>query len=343
LRDRILAASEQGDVSEICHLNVLVGELFAKAALKAISRSGLSPQKVQLIGSHGQTIHHRPQSIREAGVGKIRSTLQIGEPAVIAERTGIPTVSNFRARDMAAGGEGAPLTPYVHRLLFNHRSRSRLIVNLGGIVNMTLLPAGGENEDVQAFDVGPCNILLDGVIQARSQGKCMMDRGGTLAKCGRIRSRLLKQLLAHPFLAKAPPKSTGREEFGSPFIQRLLLSARQNHWSTADILATSCRFVAMSINRAQLWLRYRIDEVIVGGGGAYNSALMAELLHELHPLSVKRMEDCGSHSKAFEAKAFAVLAYQTFQGKANNIPAVTGACHPVILGNLTPGNIGKGA
>ena len=337
LKNRILKVSERGNVSEICHLNVVVGEVFAKAALKAIKRSGLSAQKVQLIGSHGQTIHHRPHPTHESGVGIIRSTLQIGEPAIIAERTGIPTVANFRAKDLAAGGEGAPLTPYVHHLLFYRRSRSRLVVNLGGIVNMTLVPATGDIDDIQAFDVGPGNMLLDGVIQALSQGKHAMDRGGTRAKGGQIRPELLKQLLGHPYLATVPPKSTGREEFGSPFIRRVLVKAKRNHWSAADILATSCRFIAVSIRMAQQWISHRIDEVIVGGGGVYNPVLMAELIKEFHPVPVKRMEECGSHSKAFEAKAFAVLAYQTFRGKANNVPAVTGARHPVILGNLTPG------
>ena len=337
LRDRILRASEQGEVSEICHLNVVVGEVFAKAALKAIKRSGLPTKNVQLIGSHGQTIHHRPHSIYEPGAGGIRSTLQIGEPSVIAERTGIPTVANFRARDLAAGGEGAPLTPYVHHLLFQHRSRSRLVVNLGGIVNMTFLPGAGGIDDIRAFDVGPCNMLLDGVIRALSHGKDAMDRGGRGAKGGQIRPGLLKQLLSHPYMDKAPPKSTGREEFGVPFIRRVLVKAKRNRWPTADILATSCRFIAASLGTAQQWFSRRIDEVIVGGGGVYHSVLMAELVKEFHPVPVRRMEECGSHSKAFEAKAFAVLAYQSFHGKANNVPAVTGARHPVILGNLTPG------
>ena len=276
LRARILAASEQADVSEVCHLNVLVGEVFAKAALKAIKRAGLSTKRVQLIGSHGQTIHHRPQAIRELGVGTIRSTLQIGEPAVIAERTGIPTVANFRARDLAAGGEGAPLAPYVHHLLFHSRVRSRLVVNLGGIVNVTFLPTAGGIDKIQAFDVGPCNMLLDGIIQVRSQGKKIMDRQGACARQGQIRSGLLKRLFAHPYLDKAPPKSTGREEFGRAFINRVLIAASRNHWSTADILATSCRFIALSIGKAQLWFNRRIDEVIVGGGGVWNPVLMAE-------------------------------------------------------------------
>ncbi len=207
---------------------------------------------------------------------------------------------------------------------------------------MTLLPSAGRIDDIQAFDVGPCNMLLDGVIQALSHGKYAMDRGGGRAKSGQIRPGLLEQLLAHPYLDNAPPKSTGREDFGNSFIQGVLVRAKRNHWSAADVLATSCRFIALSISRAQRWMNHRIDEVIVGGGGGNNSVLMTELVNEFHPVPVKRMDDCGSHSKAFEAKAFAVLAYQTVHGKANNVPAVTGARHPVILGSFTPGT-GRGS
>jgi anhydro-N-acetylmuramic acid kinase len=269
-----------------------------------------------------------------------RHCRSVSRPSLPNEResTRLPI---FEQEILAAGGEGAPLTPYVHHLLFHRRSHTRLVVNLGGIVNMTLLPGAGGIDDIQAFDVGPCNMLLDGVIQALSHGKYAMDRGGTRAKGGQIRPGLLEQLLAHPYMDQAPPKSTGREEFGGPFIHRVLIKAKRNHWSTADILATSCRFIALSISMAQQWISHRIDEVIVGGGGVYNSTLMAELVHKFHPVPVKRMEDCGSHSKAFEAKAFAVLAYQTIHGKANNVPAVTGARHPVILGNLIPGPPGK--
>ena len=337
LRNRIVAASERGHVSEVCHLNVVLGEVFARAALKAIKHSGLSPRKVQLIGSHGQTIHHRPQTVSEPGVGAIRSTLQIGEPAVIAERTGIPTIANFRPRDLAAGGEGAPLVPYVHHLMFSHKSRTRLVVNCGGIVNVTLLPAAGDIDKILAFDVGPCNMLLDGVIHALSKGKYTMDRGGICAKKGKIHLGLLEQLLKHPYLEKLPPKSTGREEFGHLFLRRILVKAKRNHWSTEDVLATCCQFIALSVGMAQKWIRHRIDEVIVGGGGVFNPVLMGELSQVYHPIPVRRMEECGSHSKAFEAQAFAVLAYQTFHGLANNVPAATGARHPVILGCLVPG------
>lgn len=337
LRNRILAASKKGDVSEVCHLNVVLGEVFAKAACQAIRRSGLSLQNVELIGSHGQTIHHRPFPVLEPGLGSIRSTLQIGEPAVIAERTGITTIAHFRARDLAAGGEGAPLTPYVHHLMFCHRSRSRLVVNLGGISNVTLLPGGRDVQDVRAFDTGPCNMLLDGIVESLSDGKQSMDRGGKLAKRGHIDRQLLQYLLAHPFIVRKPPKSTGREEFGQAFIRKVLMKARLKRLPPADILSTCCRFIALSVHMAQRFLTQDIAEIIVGGGGVYNPALMAELVRVFHPVPVNTMDQHGTHSKAFEAQAFAVLAYQTFHGVPTNIPAVTGARRHVILGSLVPG------
>ena len=343
LRNRILAVSKKGDVSEICHLNVLLGEVFAKAAQKVVKRSSLSVKKVQLIGSHGQTIYHRPQPIQEPGIGSIRSTFQIGEPAVIAERTGITTVAQFRARDLAAGGEGAPLAPYTHYLVFGHPLRSRLVVNLGGIANVTALPAGGRLQGIRAFDTGPCNMLLDGVMEILSQGKQLMDRGGKCARQGRIDHRLLQHLLGHPYILKKPPKSTGREEFGLPFIRRTLRKARRHDLSPADILATCCRFISLAIRGAQHSMKQGIDEVVVGGGGVYNRALMEEMTRAFHPVPVKPMEDYGSHSKAFEAQAFAVLAYQTVLGKASNVPSVTGASRQVILGSVVPGTCRKDA
>ena len=341
LRNRILAVAEHGTVSDVCHLNVLLGEFFAKAALNAVVRSGLSPEEVKLIGSHGQTIHHQPYPIRDLGFGPIRSTLQIGDPAVIAERTGITTISDFRSRDLAAGGEGAPLAPYVHYLLFRHRSLTRLVVNLGGIANVTVLPLGGYMHQVQAFDTGPCNMLLDGLVCCFSKGKQAMDRGGRLARRGCVDPVLLQYLNAHPFMKRKPPKSTGREEFGVSFVKQLLKRGRRRHLSLEDLLATSCRFIALSINHAMKWCNHDIDEVVVGGGGVFNQTLMTELATAFHPIPVERMEDCGSHSKAFEAKAFAVLAYQNFQGVCANLPTVTGAGHPVILGSITQGKSTK--
>jgi len=193
LQQRVLDASLKGTVADVCHLNVLLGELFAQAALRVIARAGLKPADVALIGSHGQTIHHLPVGTKEAGVGVVRSTLQIAEPAVIAEPTGITTIANFRSRDMAAGGEGAPLTPYAHYVLLHHPRRGRLIVNLGGISNVTYLPKLGNADKVAAFDTGPANMVLDALVQRVSDGRMPFDRGGKQAAAGTIHREFLAE------------------------------------------------------------------------------------------------------------------------------------------------------
>lgn len=338
VRNRILKAAKSGTVSEICHLNVLIGELFAQAALDVIRRTRPVPADIHLIGSHGQTVYHRPEPIREHGLGPLRSTLQIGEPAIMAERTGITTVANFRARDLAAGGEGAPLTPYVHSLLFSNPHRSRLIVNLGGIVNVTFLPAGKGLDAVRAFDIGPCNMLLDALALSLSVGRHRMDHGGNLARKGTVDPKLLTVLMNHPFLKKKPPKSTGREEFGQPYISQVLRAAHQRPLlQQEDLLATCCLFIAINTANATRWLNHRIDEVIIGGGGEHNTALMAYLGAAFEPTPIRRMEQVGWDSKSFEAAAFAILAHQTVHGICANVPMATGAHHPVILGTIVPG------
>ncbi len=338
LRTRILAASMEGHVADICHLNATLGELFAKAALGVIERAGLRPADVRLIGSHGQTVHHLPKGRREPGVGLIRSTLQIAEPAIIAERTGITTVANFRPRDIAAGGEGAPLTPYVHHLLFRHPRRSRLIVNLGGISNVTYLPKGGALDSLRAFDTGPGNMVLDAVASRITHGRIAMDRGGKLAARGLVDADLLAGLLTHPFLKRHPPKSTGREEFGEAFLQTLIEQGRRRRLSPHDLLATCARWTAEAVGTARRWLNGPIDDVLVGGGGIYNRTVMANLGEVFAPAGVQTFDDVGWQSKAFEAIAFAVLAYQTITGCCTNIPSVTGATRSVLLGTIVPGD-----
>lgn len=336
LQQRILAASSRGTVAEICHLNVVLGEWFAKAALRVITQAGLAPDKVELIGSHGQTIHHLPNDVEEPGVGAVRSTLQIAEPAVIAERTGITTVADFRPRDMAAGGQGAPLTPYVHYVLLRDRKKSRLIVNLGGIGNVTYLAAGKGLESVLAFDTGPGNIVMDGLVQRLTKGKEAMDRNGRLAAKGKVAVGLLAKLLAHPYLKRKPPKSTGREEFGDVFVEQILAAQKARRLKPEDVLATSALLTAITIGSSRRWLDGPVDEVIVGGGGVRNRTLMGNLSSVFSPVPVRTFESAGWESKAFEAVAFAVLAYQTFHGERANVPSVTGATHPVVLGAIVP-------
>jgi len=341
LRTQLLRVSLHGSVEQVCHLNMVLGEIFARAVLRVVRATGLRSTDVDLIGSHGQTIHHRPDPIREPGIGVIRSTLQIADPCVIAERTGITTVANFRTRDIAAGGQGAPLTPYVHHVLFTDARRSRLIVNLGGISNVTFLPAASGSDAVRAFDTGPGNMILDALIHRLTHGRQGMDRDGRLAAKGHVDATLLAELLAHPFLRRKPPKSTGREEFGGTILDRIIRAGQRRRLSPADLLATCSRFTAEAVGLARRWLRGPVDEVIVGGGGVLNRKLMADLAAVFQPTPVKRFEDAGWDSKAFEAIAFAVLAYQTVHGQPNNVPAATGATRPVILGTVVPGERAK--
>ncbi|ULA65699.1 MAG: Anhydro-N-acetylmuramic acid kinase [Nitrospira sp.] len=340
LQQRILAASASGSVAEICHLNALLGEWFANAALGVIRTAGLCPEDIDLIGSHGQTVHHLPHGIKDTGVGAIRSTLQIAEPAVIAERTGITTVADFRPRDIAAGGQGAPLTPGVHALVFRHPRRARLVVNLGGISNITYLPRGKGVDGVIAFDTGPANMVLDGLMYRATGGRVSMDRDGRLASRERPDGRLLAKLLAHPYLLKQPPKSTGRELFGAPMVEELVAIQKARQLSIETLLATCSRWTAESVGTARRWIEGGIDEVIVGGGGVRNRAIMAHLADVFSPVPVTTFDAIGWDSKAFEAVAFAVLAYQTAMDQCGNVPAVTGASHPALLGCIVPSGPG---
>src|SRR5512134_1385878 len=251
LQQRILTASVAGTVAEICHLNALLGEWFANAALNVIRQAKLRPADIAVIGSHGQTVHHLPQGIQAPGVGAVRSTLQIAEPAVIAERTGITTVANFRPRDIAAGGQGAPLTPAVHALLLKHPRRARLIVNLGGISNVTYVPRGGKQDAVVAFDTGPANMVLDNLVNRMTNGRLLMDRDGKMAAKGQVDARLLGKLLAHPFLSQRPPKSTGREEFGPSLVDELVTIQKQQRLSIEDLLATCSLWTAKAVATSQ--------------------------------------------------------------------------------------------
>jgi len=337
LQVRILTASVSGTVGDICHLNALLGEWFANTALQVIRRAKLRPADVALIGSHGQTVHHLPNGIQAPGVGAIRSTLQIAEPAVIAERTGITTIANFRPRDIAAGGQGAPLTPLAHALLLKHSRRARLIVNLGGISNVTYVPRGGGQEGVVAFDTGPANMVLDGLVTRLTNGRFLMDRDGKLATKGTVDARLLGKLLAHPFLSRRPPKSTGREVFGPSLIDELVTIQQQQGLSIEDLLATCSMWTAKAVGTARRWIKDEVDEVIVGGGGIRNRAIMAHMGAVFAPVPVMTFDALGWESKAFEAVAFAVLAYLTATGQSGNLPAVTGAKHPALLGTIVPG------
>lgn len=332
LREEIFACfrPETGSVDRLCSLNFALGEAFAAAAIHAAEQAGLDIQQVDLIGSHGQTVWHIP-------TGEHASTLQIGEPAVIAERTGRVVVSNFRTRDMAAGGQGAPLVAYVDRILLAHDEKRRAVQNIGGIANVTYLPKIGDDRPAFAFDTGPGNMLIDAMAARVSGGRLTCDLDGQLATGGKVHAGLLSEWMQTPYLHRQPPKTTGRELFGQPFADGAWARARQLNLTPADLLATVTAFTAESI--AQAYARFlpaQPDEVILSGGGAKNPALVEMLAQRLAPARLLASDEIGMPMEAKEAIAFAVLAYESWHNRPGNLPEATGARQPVILGNFTP-------
>jgi len=334
-RARIFALFDPatGTVDRICQMNFALGEWFAAAALRAIEKAGLSPGDVSLIGSHGQTIYH--------AVGAdslVKSTLQMGEAAVIAARTGITAIADFRVADVAAGGQGAPLVSYVDWLLLRHPSRARAVQNIGGIANVTYLPLDNDPAGVLAFDTGPGNMLIDYAASRATAGAQTFDRDGALAARGQVDETLLAELMAHPYLAQPPPKTTGREQFGATLGAEVWARAGARGLRGEDVVATLTAFTAASIAGAyRRFLPQIPGEVILGGGGVNNPTLVAMLRQRLAPAGVTTHEALGLSSDAKEAVAFAVLAYETIHGRPGNLPACTGAGVRMILGKITPG------
>jgi anhydro-N-acetylmuramic acid kinase len=344
LREVILAASDPptGTVDLICRLNAALGEVFAQAALEVARQAGIAIDTVDLIGSHGQTVQHLPEPSPLVGY-PIRSTLQLGEPSVIAERTGVMTVADFRPRDMAAGGEGAPLAPYVHHILFADTHRTRIIHNIGGISNVTVLPAGGELADVLAFDTGPGNMPIDGAIGRLTGNRATFDKDGERARRGRVYRPFVEELLAHPFLRRPPPKSTGREAFGASFLDQVFARGVELGVVGDDLIATLTAFTAETITDAYrrfILSRHPRVESILCGGGSRNPVLTAWFSRELPDVEWRLCGDFGVSADALEAVIFAVLAHETVCGHAANIPAATGAKQAVILGKVVPGRNG---
>ena len=318
LRERILACAESGGARLISQLNIELGDLYAKAVLRAISRSGA----IELIGCHGQTVYHEGR----------RHTLQLGEAAVIAERTGVPVVSNFRARDIAAGGEGAPLVPFLDILLFRHATRTRIALNIGGIGNITVIPPRAEPEQVIAYDTGPGNMVIDALAQEYSRGKLHFDRDGKFAAAGKPDLALLDTLLRDPYYRRKPPKSAGREQYGAEFVARMKASKR----SLPDLIATATAFTARTIALAVRAHQTPSTDLIVSGGGVHNPQLMGYLAAQMLGIRIYMTNDFGINADAKEAIAFAALAYATWNRRPGNIPSATGAKRAVILGDITP-------
>ncbi|MPM39748.1 Anhydro-N-acetylmuramic acid kinase [bioreactor metagenome] len=334
----VLFKPENATVDKVGYLNFLLGELYAGSALAVIRKAGLSPSEVDLIGSHGQTIWHQPEAVCADGY-PVRFTVQIGEGAVIAARTGLPVVSDFRVADMAVGGQGAPLVPFSEYVLYRRETETVLLQNIGGIGNMTVLPPEGP-ESVYAFDTGPGNMLIDAVVTALTGGAQSYDRGGALAAAGQVDEALLLSLMRDAYYTQPLPKTTGRERFGASCAEAVLRLASQQRLTLEDLAATVTDLTAWSI--ADAYARYVLPrrqarELIVGGGGSYNPTLLGFLGRRLSPfgVAVKTQEDLGWSSDAKEAVAFAFLADRCAAGKVNTLPGVTGARTGAVMGKLS--------
>ena len=338
VRDRIfdLFQPETSRVDEICQMNFLIGEVFAEAALAIMREAGLEVKEMDLIGSHGQTVYHLPP---QPDAPYVPSTLQLGEPAVIAYRTGIPTVGNFRVADLAAGGQGAPLVPYVDFLLFRGTDRTVALQNIGGISNVTLIPAGAAESDVLASDTGPGNMIIDSVMEILTDGEEKYDNAGQFAAQGKVCELLLGEWLKHPFISAPPPKTTGREAFGRQFAHQALERARGQNLGHADLVATLTAFTAQTIvdyYRRFLFPHHSVDQIYISGGGSHNLTLMGHLKRLFQPIPLLPIDSIGFSSDAKEAIAFAVLANEAIHGNPTNLPQVTGASQPMVLGTFSP-------
>ena len=332
IRRRVLeiSAPEGGSTASVAQLNVELGERFARAALKVCKKASLDVEKVTVIGSHGQTVAHLPEK---------HATLQLGEPAVIAAVTGRPVVADFRPADIAAGGQGAPLTPLADFLLLRHKILNRAILNIGGISNITFLPAGIDDpNDLIAFDTGPGNMIMDSLTAVLTGGKVDFDRGGAMARSGKVRSSWQGKLLKHPYFRKSPPKSAGREQFGAHYLKELLLKFDiKTEEEMKDLLATLVMSVARSVAVAigeHILPKHDVDELLACGGGAHNGFLMECLKRELAPIRVATTDSANVPIDAREAMAFAILARETWEGRPGNVPAATGAKRAVTLGKI---------
>lgn len=327
LKELLLKSSTptSGHVDDVTRLNVLMAELYADAARTVARKAGMNLSRVDLIGSHGQTLRHLPAPVNMFGKS-IRATLQIGDPSVLATLTGVTTVGNFRAADIAAGGQGAPLVPYFDWLAFRSSTSNRILLNVGGIANVTLLPKKCRQEKVIAFDTGPGNMVVDALME-HFYGR-PFDRNGTIAARGMIILDLFRWMKQHPYLKRRPPKSTGREEFGKEFLLELLKRARRH--DKEDIIATATQFTAYAVHAA--CAKFPADELIISGGGAKNDSLIMALQGYFKTADVRRADGFGVSSDAKEAICFAILANEAMAGNPANMPSATGAKKRVMLG-----------
>jgi anhydro-N-acetylmuramic acid kinase len=334
LREALLAVSNTDThTRDIARLHFLLPELYAEAFLEACRKARVKPSQVAVLGCHGQTVYHEGRPVSFLG-RRIACTLQIGDGSVLAARTGVPVVCDFRPADIAAGGQGAPLVPYVDYLLFKDPRRRRVALNIGGIANVTCLPPACRPEEVLAFDTGPGNMVIDQLMAHFTAGRRTFDRDGAFAASGHVHPAIVQQLLEDEYFRLRPPKSCGREQFGAAFVQRLL----EFRLSPEDTVATATYFTAAAI--AEGLARFAgaednpPDQIIVSGGGVHNRTLLRFLRAELPDSDVARSEVFGIDPDAKEAIAFAILARETLEGRPANLPSATGARRPAVLGKL---------
>lgn len=329
---------KKATIDKVGAMNMWLGELYAQAALSIIAKCGLEPSQIMAVGSHGQTIYHAPETNPMGGFN-LHCTVQIGEGAVIANRTGIPCVSDFRVADMAMGGHGAPLVPFTEYLLYKHPEKTLLLQNIGGIGNVTVLPAHGSLDEVFAFDTGPGNMIVDGLV-SQLYPPMRMDNGGEIGARGVVIDELLRWMQQDEYYAMPLPKTTGRERFGQPYVADIIERMKANRWKPEDVIATATYLTAWSIvNSYERYIapRHQVHQLIIGGGGSYNNTLVGMLRQcfEPHRVQVMIQEDIGGNSDAKEAVAFSLLAHYAMLRLPNNIPQVTGASVPVVMGKIS--------
>lgn len=330
-----LCHPDTAQLEQISMMNMYLGHTFSTAANKVITEAGFSKEDILLIGSHGQTIYHQPHPISIEGQ-KITSTLQIGDIGVIAEKTGVMTVGDFRTRDMAAGGLGAPLVPYVDHLLFSNQLYGRVLVNIGGIANITILPKNAKKTDVFAYDTGPGNMVIDAFTRWSTNDEQTYDHDGQLAALGNINELFLSELLENDYFKRLSPKTTGRELFGEQYAERVWKQASKKQLDQHDRMMTITELTARTIvlEIQQHVKENGIKEVLISGGGRYNQTLMNRIAAQLPGITVLATDHYHVDADAKEAIAFAILGYQCYHQRPNNIPSATGAKAEVVMGKI---------
>lgn len=338
VREAILRLSEgkPATTEETSQLNFLLGETFAEAVLAGCRKFRVRPSQIAWIGSHGQTVFH--QGVPSSFCGRrVASTLQLGDPSVIAQRTGIVTVGDFRTADMAAGGQGAPLVPFVDFLLYRHLKRGRAALNVGGIANLTVIPPGAKIEQVFAFDTGPGNMVVDALMRHYTDGRKRFDREARMASRGKLLPALLESLLRDPYYRKAPPKTAGREQFGETYLHNLLAHPETRRARPEDVVHTATILTAASISEAFrrfVLTKTNVAELILSGGGTHNPLLRAQIQAALPGVALRGSGELGIPEDGKEAFAFAVLGGQTLRRRPGNVPGATGAKRTVVLGKI---------